>query len=38
MQSGTLRVGDAVVVGSHSGRVRAMIDRKGKKVESRRAV
>ena len=32
IQSGTLREGDAVVVGSHSGRVRAMFNDRGKKV------
>ena len=32
VQSGTLRDGDAVVVGSHSGRVRAMFSDRGKKV------
>ncbi len=34
VQSGTLRDGDAVVVGSHSGRVRAMFSDRGKKVAS----
>jgi translation initiation factor IF-2 len=34
VQSGTLREGDAVVVGSHSGRVRAMFNDRGKKVTS----
>jgi translation initiation factor IF-2 len=34
VQSGTLREGDAVVVGSHSGRIRALIDPTGKKVKS----
>ena len=34
VQSGTLRDGDAVVVGSHSGRVRAMFNDRGKKVVS----
>src|SRR4029450_10852539 len=34
VQSGTLRDGDAVVVGSHSGRVRAMFSDRGKKVTS----
>jgi translation initiation factor IF-2 len=34
VQNGTLREGDAVVVGSHSGRVRALIDPTGKKVKS----
>jgi translation initiation factor IF-2 len=32
VQAGTLREGDAVVVGSHSGRVRAMFNARGKKV------
>jgi translation initiation factor IF-2 len=32
MQSGSLRVGDAVVAGLHHGRVRAMISDKGKKL------
>jgi translation initiation factor IF-2 len=32
VQAGTLREGDAVVVGSHSGRVRAMFNDRGKKV------
>ncbi|MCI0548923.1 MAG: translation initiation factor IF-2, partial [Candidatus Rokubacteria bacterium] len=32
IQSGTLKDGDAVVVGSHSGRVRAMFSDRGKKV------
>jgi translation initiation factor IF-2 len=32
VQAGTLRDGDAVVVGSHSGRVRAMFNDRGKKV------
>jgi len=32
VQSGTLRDGEAVVVGSHSGRVRAMFNDRGKKV------
>ena len=32
IQSGTLKEGDAVVVGSHSGRVRAMFSDRGKKV------
>jgi len=34
IQSGTLKEGDAVVVGSHSGRVRAMFNDRGKKVAS----
>jgi translation initiation factor IF-2 len=34
VQSGTLRDGDAVVVGSHSGKVRAMFNDRGKKVTS----
>src|SRR5215468_10698479 len=34
VQSGTLKEGDAVVVGSHSGRVRAMFNDRGKKVAS----
>jgi translation initiation factor IF-2 len=34
IQSGTLREGDAVVVGSHSGRVRALFNDRGKKVQS----
>jgi len=34
IQSGTLREGDAVVVGSHSGRIRAMFNDRGKKVAS----
>jgi translation initiation factor IF-2 len=33
IQSGTLREGDAVVVGSHAGRVRAMFNDRGKKVQ-----
>jgi translation initiation factor IF-2 len=32
VQAGTLKEGDAVVVGSHSGRVRAMFNDRGKKV------
>jgi translation initiation factor IF-2 len=32
IQSGTLKDGDAVVVGSHSGRIRAMFSDRGKKV------
>src|SRR5881628_1752654 len=34
IQNGTLREGDAVVVGSHSGRIRALLDPTGKKVKS----
>jgi translation initiation factor IF-2 len=34
VQSGTLREGDAVVVGAHSGRVRALLDSTGKKVRT----
>jgi translation initiation factor IF-2 len=34
VQSGTLREGEAVVVGSHSGRVRAMFNDRGKKVNT----
>ncbi len=34
VQAGTLKEGDAVVVGSHSGRVRAMFNDRGKKVAS----
>src|SRR5437016_4041245 len=33
-QSGTLREGDVVVVGAHSGRVRALLDPSGKKVRT----
>jgi translation initiation factor IF-2 len=33
IQNGTLKEGDAVVVGSYSGRVRALIDPSGKKVK-----
>jgi translation initiation factor IF-2 len=33
VQSGTLKEGDAVVVGAHSGRIRALIDPSGKKVK-----
>jgi translation initiation factor IF-2 len=33
IQTGTLREGDAVVVGSHSGRIRALVDPTGKKVK-----
>src|SRR5439155_1191344 len=34
IQSGTLKEGDAVVVGAHSGRIRALSDPSGKKVKS----
>jgi translation initiation factor IF-2 len=34
IQNGTLREGDAVVVGAHSGRIRALIDPSGKKVKT----
>jgi translation initiation factor IF-2 len=34
IQNGTLKEGDAVVVGSHSGRIRALIDPTGKKVKA----
>ncbi len=34
VQSGTLREGDAVVVGAHSGRIRALVDPNGRKVKS----
>ena len=34
IQNGTLHEGDAVVVGSHSGRIRALIDHTGKKVKA----
>src|SRR5256712_241321 len=34
IQNGTLKEGDAVVVGSYSGRVRSLIDPAGKKVKS----
>jgi translation initiation factor IF-2 len=34
IQNGTLREGDAIVVGSHSGRIRALIDPTGKKVKT----
>jgi len=34
IQNGTLKEGDAVVVGSHSGRVRALLDPTGKKTTS----
>jgi translation initiation factor IF-2 len=33
IQSGSLHEGDAVVVGSHSGRIRALVDPSGKKVK-----
>ncbi len=33
VQNGTLREGDAVVAGAHSGRIRALIDATGKKVK-----
>ncbi len=33
IQNGTLREGDAVVVGSHSGRIRALLDPAGRKVK-----
>jgi translation initiation factor IF-2 len=33
IQNGTLHEGDAVVVGSHSGRIRALIDQAGRKVK-----
>jgi len=33
MQKGTLKVGDVIIAGLHSGRVRAMINDKGKKVQ-----
>src|SRR5207247_8300981 len=33
IQNGSLREGDAVVVGSYSGRVRSLIDPSGKKVK-----
>jgi translation initiation factor IF-2 len=33
VQQGTLRVGDVIVAGLHSGRVRAMLNDKGKKVQ-----
>ena len=38
VQAGTLRVGDAVVVGEASGRARALEDGRGKRVERGRAV
>jgi translation initiation factor IF-2 len=34
IQTGSLREGDAVVVGAHSGRIRALVDPSGKKVKS----
>src|SRR5262249_58175544 len=34
IQNGTLKEGDAVVVGSYSGRVRALLDPSGKKVKA----
>ncbi len=34
IQNGTLHEGDAVVVGSHSGRIRALIDPTGRKVKT----
>ena len=34
IQNGTLREGDAVVVGAHSGRIRALIDPAGRKVKT----
>ncbi len=34
VQNGTLRVGDAVIIGTVSGRIRAMFDYEGKKIES----
>jgi translation initiation factor IF-2 len=34
VQNGTLKEGDAVVLGSHSGRIRALIDPSGRKVKS----
>ena len=33
VQKGTLKVGDVIIAGLHSGRVRAMINEKGKKVQ-----
>ncbi len=38
IQNGALHEGDAVVVGSHSGRIRALVDAAGKKVEDGGAV
>src|SRR5213593_4321339 len=34
IQNGTLKEGDAIVVGAHSGRIRALLDPTGKKVKS----
>ncbi len=34
MMRGTLKVGDILVVGTHSGRVRAMLDDKGRQIKS----
>jgi translation initiation factor IF-2 len=34
VQNGTLREGDAVVVGAHAGRIRALIDAAGRKVKA----
>jgi len=34
IQNGTLKEGDAIVAGSHSGRIRALIDATGKKVKT----
>ncbi|MBI2491599.1 MAG: translation initiation factor IF-2, partial [Candidatus Rokubacteria bacterium] len=34
IQTGTLKEGDAVVVGAHSGRIRALLDASGKKVKA----
>jgi translation initiation factor IF-2 len=34
IQNGTLKEGDAIVAGSHSGRIRALIDPSGKKVKT----
>ena len=34
VQSGTLKVGDSILVGSTYGRIRAMFDDRGKKIES----
>ena len=38
VRSGTLREGDSVVVGAHSGRIRALVDPAGKKVRRCRAL